>query len=175
MDHVRSEDEVNVYADPEGYDAENTMVDEMPVLLPLARWMGGPILDLACGTGRTTLPLAQAGFEVIGVDMSEPMLARAREKAHELGLAVDFQLQDCRRLDVPVVARMTTMTGNTFQEFLTNDDQTIFCARSAGTSRRTVSSSSGRGSPQRPTSTGATASSRGAPSPMRPVGRSPSR
>lgn len=123
MNHVRSAEEVNVYADPELYDAENQIVDEMPVLLELAKEMGGPILDLACGTGRTTLPVAQAGFEVIGVDLSEPMLARARNKAHELGLAVDFHLQDCRRLELPVIAPMTSMTGNAFQEFLTNDDQ----------------------------------------------------
>jgi len=116
--------EVNVYTDAELYDAENTTVDELAILLPLAERTGGPIIDLACGTGRTTLPLAEAGFEVIGVDLSEPMLALAREKARDRGLRIAFHQQDCRHLDLPETAsRMATMTGNAFQEFLTNDDQ----------------------------------------------------
>lgn len=39
------------------------------------------ILDLGCGTGNHILPLAQRGYEVVGVDHSESMLARARSKA----------------------------------------------------------------------------------------------
>lgn len=49
--------------------------------LALAREAGGPILELGCGTGRTLIPLVEAGFEVIGLDSSEAMLARARERA----------------------------------------------------------------------------------------------
>ncbi|MEX1158521.1 MAG: methyltransferase domain-containing protein [Thermomicrobiales bacterium] len=111
------------YDDPILYDIENSIVDELPILLPLAQESGGPILDLACGTGRTTLPLAEAGFVITGVDISEPMLTRAREKARERGLAVDFHLQDCSRLDLPLTARMATMTGHAFQEFFTNAAQ----------------------------------------------------
>ena len=117
------ESPVNAYTDPELYDAENTVADEVPMLLRLARLADGPILDLACGTGRTTLPLAEAGFEVIGVDASEAMVGLARRKANELGLPVTFHVQDCRMLDVPTVAGMETMTGNAFQEFLSNEDQ----------------------------------------------------
>ena len=116
--------EVNLYTDAELYDAENTIVDELATLLPIAEQTGGPILDLACGTGRTTLPLAEAGFEVVGVDLSEPMLALAREKARDGGLNVAFHQQDCRYLDLPTTAaRMVSMTGNAFQEFLTNEAQ----------------------------------------------------
>ncbi len=116
-------DDVNIYDDPLLYDLENAIVDELPILLPLVQKTGGPILDLACGTGRTTLPMAAAGFEMIGVDASEPMVARAREKALEQGLAVAFHVQDCTRLDLPLTARMATMTGHAFQEFLTNAAQ----------------------------------------------------
>jgi ubiquinone/menaquinone biosynthesis C-methylase UbiE len=38
------------------------------------------VLELGCGTGRLTLPLARAGHEVTGIDLSPAMLARAREK-----------------------------------------------------------------------------------------------
>ena len=48
---------------------------------------GGLLADLGCGTGDLTLMLAQAGYDVIGVDQSEEMLSVLREKADELGLA----------------------------------------------------------------------------------------
>ncbi len=44
----------------------------------LARRTGGPVLDLACGSGRILAPLTLAGFEVVGVDRSAAMLERAR-------------------------------------------------------------------------------------------------
>src|SRR5206468_13039675 len=44
----------------------------------------GPVLELGCGTGRISLPLARAGVSVIGVDRSEHMLARAAHRAMAL-------------------------------------------------------------------------------------------
>jgi SAM-dependent methyltransferase len=46
----------------------------------VAREVGGPVLELACGTGRIALPLAGAGLHVTGVDRSEAMLTIARRK-----------------------------------------------------------------------------------------------
>jgi ubiquinone/menaquinone biosynthesis C-methylase UbiE len=40
----------------------------------------GPVLELGCGTGRVSLPLARGGVELVGVDRSEQMLARARKQ-----------------------------------------------------------------------------------------------
>ena len=45
----------------------------------------GILADLGCGTGDLTLMLAQAGYDVIGIDRSEEMLSVLREKADELG------------------------------------------------------------------------------------------
>jgi SAM-dependent methyltransferase len=42
---------------------------------------GGDLLDVACGFGRHAVPLAQAGYRVVGVDRSEPLLAEARRRA----------------------------------------------------------------------------------------------
>jgi SAM-dependent methyltransferase len=56
------------------------------------------ILDLGCGTGRHTIELARRGYTIIGVDLSESQLARAREKAKEQNVAVDFQKHDARNL-----------------------------------------------------------------------------
>jgi len=56
------------------------------------------ILDIGCGTGRHALELTKRGYTVTGIDLSESQLERAREKAIAMGLAVDFQKHDARRL-----------------------------------------------------------------------------
>lgn len=58
------------------------------------------LLDLGCGTGGHALLMARRGYEVTGVDMSELMLQKAKEKAAEQRLSVEFLLSDIRRLDV---------------------------------------------------------------------------
>ncbi|CAN5337101.1 class I SAM-dependent methyltransferase [soil metagenome] len=42
--------------------------------------VGGPVLEVGCGTGRVTLPIAEAGVPAVGLDRSEPMLERAAAK-----------------------------------------------------------------------------------------------
>ena len=63
---------------------------------------GGILADLGCGTGDLTLMLAQAGYDVIGIDRSEEMLSVLREKADELGLTGRLLLlrQDLLELDL---------------------------------------------------------------------------
>jgi SAM-dependent methyltransferase len=59
------------------------------------------ILDLGCGWGRHSIPLATMGYRVTGVDLSETMLTRARSKAGEAGLAIvqaDFVESDASKL-----------------------------------------------------------------------------
>ena len=48
--------------------------------LSLARAAPGPVLGLGCGTGRVLIPTAAAGCRIVGLDLSEYMLARCREK-----------------------------------------------------------------------------------------------
>lgn len=56
------------------------------------------ILDVGCGTGRHAIELAKRGYHVTGIDLSESQLKRAREKAKEQGVEIDFQKQDARNL-----------------------------------------------------------------------------
>jgi SAM-dependent methyltransferase len=70
------------------YDWEHdSYLVDVNVHVGLARRFGGPVLELACGSGRLLAPLAQAGFTVTGVDSSEPMLDRARARLAALGLS----------------------------------------------------------------------------------------
>jgi SAM-dependent methyltransferase len=80
------------------YDAQNTFSSDYPFYLREARRARGPVCELCCGTGRLTIPLAAAGLDLSGVDISPSMLARARRKAREAGVAIRFRRQDIRRL-----------------------------------------------------------------------------
>ena len=57
------------------------------------------VLDLACGTGSTTIPLAKRGLTVTGLDLSPAMLAIAREKAQKAGVAAAFAEKNMLALD----------------------------------------------------------------------------
>lgn len=63
------------------------------------RW-SGPVLELACGTGRLTLPLAQDRDDVVGLDASPAMLAAASRKAAAWGVQASFVLGDMRHFDL---------------------------------------------------------------------------
>lgn len=56
------------------------------------------IIDVGCGTGRHSLELARRGYPVVGIDLSESLLHKAREKAAGSGLNVSFLHHDARQL-----------------------------------------------------------------------------
>src|SRR5262245_33667625 len=61
---------------------------------------GGAVLDLGCGPGWTSSFLAQAGYRVTGVDISDRMIEIARERADRDNVDVDFQVGDMEDLDL---------------------------------------------------------------------------
>lgn len=87
------------------YDQEyKSYVDDIPFYLNLLHTHPprGPILDLGCGTGRVSFPLVQAGHSVVGVDVSDPMLRRARQRLkqqpEELQARLRFYKRDITKL-----------------------------------------------------------------------------
>ena len=73
---------------------------DIPFWLNQAGKFGGPILELACGTGRVSLPLAKAGFAVTGVDISDSMLGEARKKAAAEDVAIEWLKGDVRSFNL---------------------------------------------------------------------------
>ena len=77
------------------YDWENARTlgrRDVPFWRHLASTAGGRVLELGCGTGRVSLPLARAGVRLVGVDRSDPMLARAARRASRGGGHVALRL-----------------------------------------------------------------------------------
>lgn len=56
------------------------------------------ILDVGCGTGRHTIELTRRGYQVVGIDLSESQLNKAREKAKNENLTIEFYRHDARSL-----------------------------------------------------------------------------
>lgn len=58
------------------------------------------ILDIGCGTGNVTIPLAEMGYHLTGLDMSPEMLSVAEEKARAAGLGINWLCQDMREMSL---------------------------------------------------------------------------
>ena len=100
--------------------------------LDMCRDIDGKILEVGCGTGRILIPAAEAGCEITGLDLSEYMLAKCRDKLQRLdakiqkrvrlvkGNAVDFSLDDCFSLAI--------VPFRVFQHLIAVEDQ-IACLK----------------------------------------------
>ena len=88
------------------YDWENARTlgrRDVPFWRTVALASGGRVLELGCGTGRIARPLGLAGVRLIGIDRSDPMLARARQRVvrARLGGQVGLVRGDIRDLPFP--------------------------------------------------------------------------
>jgi SAM-dependent methyltransferase len=110
-----------VYAE-KNYAAECTAVGNL-----IAKFGRGEIrkmLDLGCGTGRHAVIFAGDGFDVTGVDQSEPMVARARDRAAQmkLGAKPEFLSGDIRNFSGKAPFDVAVMNFNVIGYMTSNDD-----------------------------------------------------
>ena len=116
------------YADPQIYDLENLEFEPSgPFMLELAKRAGNPVLELGCGTGRLTIPLAERGVDITGLDIVSGMIERANEKAQDV--SIEWILADARSYQMNRKFRLIFESGSVFQHMLTRPDQEAFLAR----------------------------------------------
>jgi SAM-dependent methyltransferase len=95
----------------------------------LARLAGsGPVLELAIGTGRLAVPLAQRGIDIRGIDASQEMVARMRAKPG--GADIPVEMGDFAAVDVEGSFSLIFVAFNTIFALLTQEDQ-VRCFRNA--------------------------------------------
>jgi len=99
--------------------------EDLPTLRAFAERTGGPLLELGCGTGRLLVPLAQAGYEVTGVDASPCMLDIARTKAEAAGVSARVKLIEGDFAVAPLEGtyKLAFAVMNTFLHLATQDEQ----------------------------------------------------
>lgn len=97
------EDNLKYVEYPEYYDGAHGRTHDLRFFLDYARACGSPILELACGTGRLLVPVAEAGYCVTGVDVSPGMLSLCRRRVERLALAERVSLveADMAAFDLP--------------------------------------------------------------------------
>jgi ubiquinone/menaquinone biosynthesis C-methylase UbiE len=108
------------------YDIEHDRFSEdLDMYSNYAELSGGKILELACGSGRILLPLAQQGYELTGVDSSEKMLGIAQQRLQEEKLTDHCQLvkQDMRTLQLGQKYRLAIIALGSFGHIITRKDQ----------------------------------------------------
>ncbi|MFL5606290.1 MAG: class I SAM-dependent methyltransferase [Gemmatimonadaceae bacterium] len=123
LDHANLEE----FADPINYDLEDRSNTGVAFYRSLAHETGGPVLEVACGTGRVAIPIARDGIPVTGLDIVPGMIERARGKA--VGLPARWLVGDARTCVLAEHFRLIFLTGNAFQAFVTNADQEALLQR----------------------------------------------
>ncbi|MEO8970052.1 MAG: class I SAM-dependent methyltransferase [Ktedonobacteraceae bacterium] len=108
------------------YDIEHARFDDdLDMYQNYAELSHGPLLELACGSGRLLVPLARDGYTLTGVDTSEGMLALAREhlQQEELQSKVTLVQQDITSLQLPQKYRMAFIALGSFGHITTRKAQ----------------------------------------------------
>ena len=109
------------------------MNNDLPFFLEMAKETGGPVCELACGAGRVLLPLARAGFEITGIDLSQAMLdklqAKLDKELREVQSRVALKCADMRDYRFTQKFKLVFCAFNSFLHMMTTEDQ-LACLRS---------------------------------------------
>jgi SAM-dependent methyltransferase len=105
------------------YDGMNTNLADLQFY---KRWLPknkqARILELCCGTGRLTLPIAKEGYTITGVDITPSMLEKAKTKASKEGLEIEFIEADIRTLDLQDKYDFIFIPFNSIHHLYKNED-----------------------------------------------------
>jgi len=110
----------------DAYAVKPDLVD-LPFYVDLAKKIGGPILEMGCGTGRVFLPIARAGVEIHGLDNAPAMLeilrARIRDESPEVRGRITLHEGDMRQFRGQQKYRLVTIPFRPMQHMYTLEDQ----------------------------------------------------
>ena len=119
----------SIFDDGDVYDlVGNDLPYGLDFYVALAREASGPVLDIACGTGRILLPCLQAGVDIEGLDLFEPMLNTLRTKASVLGLSPRLHQADMSDFSLSRRFGLVMIPFNAFIHNMTQEAQ-ICCLR----------------------------------------------
>lgn len=112
-----------LYRDGRHYDLNNQkLTADIPFYVDLACQTQGPILELACGTGRLTIPIAEAGADITGLDITPSMLDHARAKAKAAHLDIQWIEGDIRNFELDRRFALIFLPFNSVQHLTERSD-----------------------------------------------------
>ncbi|MCQ3936738.1 MAG: class I SAM-dependent methyltransferase [Chloroflexi bacterium] len=123
-----TQDNLSEYSDPRMYDSENYDFEpDGPFILDLAKQLEGSVLELGCGTGRLTIPLAQHGVNITGLDVVPGMIEFAKQKSGDM--PINWIEADVRDFHLGRKFSLIFEAGSVFHHMLTRQDQEAYLAR----------------------------------------------
>jgi SAM-dependent methyltransferase len=112
------------YDAPDLYDILFDSLDfDIPFWLEVGRKANGPVLDVGCGTGRVLLRLLEAGIDADGIDLSEAMIGRLRQRAAAKKLTTKALVADMRDFTMPRRYARAICAFNSFAHCDSTNDQ----------------------------------------------------
>ncbi|MHA2038498.1 MAG: class I SAM-dependent DNA methyltransferase, partial [Promethearchaeota archaeon] len=93
MVNMKDNNEDYFYINGEHYDnmiKSRNAYESIPFYIKQAKKFGGPILELACGTGRIAIPIAKEEISIVGLDFSAKMLQQAKKNSEENNLEIEW-------------------------------------------------------------------------------------
>lgn len=114
------------------YDGLNTFLSDLQFY---KKWLpthkDARILELCCGTGRLTIPIAKDGYTICGVDYTPSMLEQAKSKATKAGVKINFMEADIRTLALQEKFDLIFIPFNSIHHLYRNEDlfKTLECVK----------------------------------------------
>jgi SAM-dependent methyltransferase len=133
MDQAQGYDEYASIAGLYDYVVPYRNRPDVAFFVEAAKAATGPVLEIGCGTGRVLIPIAQAGIEIAGLDLSPQMLQVCRERLQAEPEAVQARVQlvqaDMRDFELDPHFRLATLPFRPFQHLTTVAEQ-LACLKS---------------------------------------------
>lgn len=118
----------SLYDHPALYDALLPAAAHVSYYVDLARQASGDILELACGTGQLTVPVASTGLPTVGLDLSAPMLAAAKQRATARRVSIEYVPGDMRNFDLGRKFALIFIARNSLLQLHSTEDLLAFFA-----------------------------------------------
>jgi len=113
------------YINGQHYDYEikaRNSYESIPFYVKQVKKYGSPVLELACGTGRITIPIAKEGIPIVGLDFSAKMLTQARKNSNQDNLEIEWIEADMTNFSLNKKFSVIIMPGAAMNWVLENRD-----------------------------------------------------
>ena len=106
------------------YDILNSdVLEDIPFWIEQSQQCDGKVLEVGCGTGRVTIPVAESNLDITGIDISPTMLKKLTEKSLHEQIKIRTQVMDMREINLNDFFDLIIVPYRGFQHMLTTQDQ----------------------------------------------------